>query len=411
MMSMQARHSVLSPWWLITLVALISMLAPFSIDTYLPSFPAIEAELGVSREWLTQSLSVYLAFFAVSTLLWGPLADRFGRRRVVLLSLLGYLMAALLCALAEDYFWLLIGRALQGVMAAGSVVASRAMIRDFFRGPEAQKALAVVMMLFTLAPALAPIIGGWLDAHLGWRSVFYFLAAFALLILPIFLVKIPETQAPESVQSIHPHFLMRSYVHSLRHPLFLRLVIVQGLLIGGFFIYVASSASLIFDHLHLQEQDFWILFLPMVSGILLGSWLSHRLAHRITAVSMVNLAFILALFAIALNVALQSLSMQEAFWVIAPLSVYAVGFALANPGLTVFGLDCLPDKRGMAASLQSLVQMGTAGLVTSLIVPVVHDSLFMMAVSQALMLLSAFVIWRWLKTHSSFEPIVASQNS
>ncbi|WP_319558382.1 multidrug effflux MFS transporter [Thiomicrorhabdus sp.] len=398
----EAERRGLSPVWLVVLVALISMLAPFSIDTYLPSFPAIEADLGVSREWLTQSLSVYLGCFALATLVWGPLADRFGRRKVILLSMGGYLLSALLCALATDYYWLLIGRALQGLMAAGSVVASRAMIRDYFQGAEAQKAIALVMMLFTVAPAIAPIIGGWLEVHSGWRSVFYFLGAYALLIGLFFSIKIPETQHPHTVQSIRPADLLKSYAHSLLHPVFLRLVILQGLLIGGFFVYVASSASLIFDHLHLQEEDFWIFFVPVVSGILVGSMLSHRFSHLWSAKTLVTVALGLGVTAITVNLLLEGLVEPGTFWVIAPLVLYSIGFALANPGLSILSLDCLPNKRGMAASIQSLFQMGTAGMVSALVVPYVHHSLFLMALAQALMLSVGVLLWLSVWRHKVF---------
>lgn len=385
--------TAISPLWLITVVAVISMLAPFSIDTYLPSFPAIEADLQVSRQLLTQSLALYLGVFALSTLLWGPLSDRFGRRKVVLISLFGYLFASLLCALAQDFQQLMIGRALQGVMAAGSLVASRAMIRDYFQGAKAQSALAIVMMLFTVAPAIAPIIGGYLDVHFGWRAVFYFLAFYALLLWLMFAWKIAETQSPEHVQSIHPLNLLQSYGHSLAHPLFLRLALLQGLLIGGFFIYVASSASLIYEHLSWGEKDFWRLFIPMVGGILLGSWLSHRLAEKALPIKLVAQALLIATVAIFANVSMQLIGNHSAFWVIAPLSIYAIGFALANPSLSVLGLDCLPHKRGMASALQSLMQMGTAALVTALIVPWVHHSLLAMALAQASMLFIAVLLW------------------
>ncbi|MFA6700772.1 MAG: MFS transporter, partial [Thiomicrospira sp.] len=144
------------PLLLIVVVALIGMLAPFSIDTYLPSFRAIEQELVISRALLLQTLSVYLIAFALATLVWGPLVDKWGRRPIILLSLSGYLAASLWIALANSFETLFIGRAMQGLMVAGGTVASRAMIRDYFHGAEAQKAMALMMMLFVIAPAIAP---------------------------------------------------------------------------------------------------------------------------------------------------------------------------------------------------------------------------------------------------------------
>jgi DHA1 family bicyclomycin/chloramphenicol resistance-like MFS transporter len=385
--------SPLSPKLLIIVVALIGMLAPFTIDTYLPSFPSIEAELSVERGLLTQTLAVYLISFALATLLWGPMADKWGRKPIILLSLAGYLAASVLSAWAQSIEVLLLGRALQGVMVAGSLVASRAMIRDYFQGDEAQKAMALMMMLFAAAPALAPIIGGWLEVHLGWRSVFYFLALYALLIIVMFTLRVPETQDPQHVQSIHPINIVKSYWQSIVHPQFLRLVAAQGFIIGGFFVYVAGSASLIFDHLGLGEQDFWVLFVPVVSGILMGSILIHRLTHLYKPTRLINVAFALAATAVIINMAFETYLPVQAWSVVGPLVLYAVAFAMVNPGLSIVSLDCLPTKRGLASSVQSLFQMGMAGLVAALIVPQVHHSLQAMAFAQATLFSVALLLW------------------
>jgi len=385
--------TVLSPFVLIVVVALIGMLAPFSIDTYLPSFPSIEAELQASRAMLSQTLAVYLACFALATLFWGPMADKWGRRPIILGSLLGYLVSSIVCALANSYELLLFGRALQGVMAAGSLVASRAMIRDYFQGQDAQRAMAVMMMLFTAAPALAPIIGGWLEVHLGWRSVFYFLAAYALLIVSLFYFRVIETQNPAHVQSIHPANIARSYWQSLLHPQFLQIVAAQGFLIGGFFVYVAGAASLIYDHLHWSEQEFWLFFVPVVSGVLIGSIMVHRLTHRYNSRTLITAALSLGIVSVVVNVFLESQFEAAPWMVISPLVLYAIGFAMANPGLSIAALDCLPSRRGIASSMQSLFQMGTAGLVAAVVVPLVEQSLQWMAIAQALLFSVTVLLW------------------
>ncbi len=383
----------LSPMFLIVVVAMIGMLAPFTIDTYLPSFPAIEAELSANRDLLSQTLAIYLISFALATLFWGPMADRWGRKPIILISLVGYLAASILSALAQSIETLLLGRALQGTMLAGSLVASRAMLRDFFQGDEAQKAMALMMMLFTAAPALAPIIGGWLEMHLGWRSVFYFLAIYSVIIIMLFSLRVKESQSPEHVQSIHPLRILKGYWQSLVHPQFLRLVAAQGFIIGGFFVYVAGAASVVFDHLKLGEQDFWILFVPVVSGVLVGSILIHRLTHRFKATTLINVAFALASLAVIINLIFESFLPVQAWLVIAPLVLYSFAFAMANPGLSLVALDCLPSQRGLASSVQSLFQMGMAGLVAALVVPYVQHSLQWMAISQAILVMLALLLW------------------
>lgn len=397
------------PFFLISTVALIGMLAPFSIDTYLPSFPAIEKALEINRELLTQTLSIYLLSFALATLIWGPLSDRFGRRKVIIVSLIGYLFASAICALADNLHSLLLGRALQGMMAAGSLVASRAMIRDYFDSTEAQKAMALMMMLFSAAPAVAPIIGGYLDVHFGWRSVFVFLALYGLLLTILMITKIDETQNLQHIQSIHPKQVGKNYWHSLQHPRFLKIVLSQGALMGGFFLYVAGSTSLIYDHLQLGEQDFWQFFVPMVSGILVGSWMIHKTSHQLPAGQLVKIAFITILVAVSANLFLQHLALINVLSVIAPIVLYAIGFSMANPGLSIAGLDCLPEKRGMASALQSLFQMGTAGLVTAFILPFVHHSLMAMALAQALLVALSISLW-WLATRANpTDPIETTE--
>lgn len=391
--SFGASTANLSSIFLIMVVALIGMLAPFTIDTYLPSFPAIEAELSANRDLLSQTLAIYLISFAMATLVWGPMADRWGRKPIILTSLIGYLAASFLCALAQNIETLLLGRALQGTLLAGSLVASRAMLRDVFQGDEAQKAMALMMMLFTMAPALAPIIGGWLEVHMGWRSVFYFLAIYSVVIIMLFSVRIKESQSPEHVQSIHPARILKGYWQSLVHPQFLRLVAAQGLIIGGFFVYVAGAASVIFDHLKLGEQDFWVLFVPVVSGVLFGSILIHRITHRFKTTTLINIAFTLASLAVTLNLIFETFLPVHVGLVISPLVLYSFAFAMANPGLSLVALDCLPSQRGLASSVQSLFQMGMAGLVAALVVPYVHHSLQWMALSQAILLTLALLLW------------------
>jgi DHA1 family bicyclomycin/chloramphenicol resistance-like MFS transporter len=381
------------PLLLIVVVALIGMLAPFSIDTYLPSFRAIEQELVISRALLLQTLSVYLIAFALATLVWGPLVDKWGRRPIILLSLSGYLAASLWIALATSYDALFIGRAIQGLMVAGGTVASRAMIRDYFHGAEAQKAMALMMMLFVIAPAIAPIIGGWLEVHFGWRAVFYFLAAYALVVVALFYARIGETQNAEHKQSIHPLKLATSYWHSLRHPHFVRLVAAQGMLTGAFFVYVAGSASLIFDHLQMDEQDFWQFFIPVVAGIFVGSMIIHRLSHRFRTATLINSALALAAIGVLFNLAVEQWADVNAWWVITPIVLYALGYSMTNPGLSLLAFDCLPTKRGMASSLQAFMQMGTAAVVTALVVPLVEENLLHMALANAALFSIAVLLW------------------
>ena len=165
-----------SKGYILTLtVALLAMLAPFSIDTYLPSFASMGDEFQISQEALQQSLSLYLIAFAATTLIYGSLSDSFGRRRVIIVALLFYIASSIGCFLAQDYSTFLLMRIGQGLSASGGMIVGRAVIRDRFEGAQARQAMSYVMLLFALAPAIAPMIGGLLQEWHGWRAVFIFL--------------------------------------------------------------------------------------------------------------------------------------------------------------------------------------------------------------------------------------------
>lgn len=387
------------PRGLIVVVALLSMLGPFTIDTYLPSFPDIQAELGVGPAAMAQTLSLYLLAFAGTTLLWGPLSDSFGRRRVATVSLLGYVAASIGCVLAPSFTALLAFRVLQGLTASGGMTIGRAVIRDVFAGPRAQRALSSVMLLFALAPAMAPILGGLLHEWWGWRSVFAFLSLYGLAALALVRFALPETLDRDARQSIHPLRVLGSYGRALAQPRFVALALGIACAFGGIFVYVAGSPAVMFDHLGYGADDFAILFVPMVAGLMLGSFVSGRVAHRVSSSRTVSLAFAAMAAAVAANLA-QAHWLEPAAWnVIGPLVVYAFGASLAMPGVTVMGLDCFPRQRGMASAAQGFVQMVTMAAISAVLVPLVVGRVADFALGQAALFTLALALWgavRWL---------------
>ena len=384
---------------LIVVVALLSMLGPFTIDTYLPSFPDIQAELGVGPAAMAQTLSLYLLAFAGTTLLWGPLSDSVGRRRVATISLLGYVVASVGCVLAPSFTALLAFRVLQGLTASGGMTVGRAIIRDVFAGPRAQRAMSSVMLLFALAPALAPILGGWLHAWWGWRSVFAFLGLYGVASLALVWLALPETLHRDARQSIHPLRVLRSYGRALAQPRFVALALGIAFAFGGIFVYVAGSPAVMFDHLGYGADDFGILFVPMVAGLMLGSFVSGRVAHRASPSRTVSLAFATMAGAVALNLA-QAHWLAPAAWnVIGPLVIYASGASLAMPGVTVMVLDCFPRQRGMASAAQGFIQMVTMAAISAILVPLVVGRIADFALGQAALFGLALALWgavRWL---------------
>lgn len=370
------------------LLASLSALGPFSIDTYLPSFPAIADSLGASQIEVQQTLSAYLLAFAAMTLWHGAIADRFGRRRVILVALALFGLASLGCMLAGSIEQLWFWRAMQGITAGAGIVISRAIVRDLFDGPAAQRLMAQITMMFALAPAIAPVIGGWLQVAFGWRSVFAFLVVSTAALWLACLKLLPETLPPEKRQSLRPSYLISAYRSVFTSPRFLSACSALALNFGGFFVYVLSAPVFLMQHLQLPETAFLWLFGPAMIGLMCGSAISGRLAGRVSPGKTIAIGYSVMGSAALLNLGLNLFLPPGLPWSVAPLFVYTLGMSLAMPNLTLFALDPFPEKRGLAASCQTFFQSGFNGIAAALLAPALWGSTLGLALGMSLLMLA-----------------------
>ena len=366
-----------------TLLAAMSALGPFSIDTYLPSFHDIADKLQATPVQVQQTLAAYLFAFALMTLWHGAISDHFGRRRVILAALALFGIASAGCMLAAHIEHLWFWRAMQGVSAGAGIVISRAIVRDLFDGADAQRLMSQITMMFALAPAIAPVIGGWLQALFGWRSIFAFLVLSTAALGFACWKRLPETLPPERRQPMRPRYLGATYWKVMTSPPFLTACAALSLNFGGFFLYVLSAPTFLMTHLGLPETGFLWLFGPAMSGLMTGSWISGRLAGRVSLSRTILLGYIVMGCAAAGNL-LVNLTLPPGLpWSILPLGVYTLGMSLAMPCLTIFALDPFPAQRGLAASCQTFFQAGFNGLAASLIAPALWGSTLTLALGMA----------------------------
>lgn len=376
------------------IVAALAMLAPFSIDTYLPSLPDIAREFQTSPLYLQQTLSAYLLAFGVMMLVYGPLSDAFGRRTVVLVSAVVYVLSSIGCALAPDAHWLLLMRIGQGLSASGGLVVGRAVIRDAFAGAAAQRVMSQVMLMFALAPAVAPVIGGWLHDAYGWRSVFWFLTLLGIATWIGVAWLLPETLPPVGRQSAHPRAIAAAYLHALRNGRFNLLIAAIALNFGGFFLYIAASPDLLYHHLGYDAHDFGRLFIPLVAGLMAGAFLSGRMAGRFTHARAVAAGFALMLAAAAVNLATVFFLPHTAVAVIAPVVLYACGMSLAMPNLSLLAIEAFPSRRGLASALQGFAQTTFNAVVAGALAPALSARVEFMAGGMLAMNVAGFALWR-----------------
>lgn len=377
----------------------LTALAPFAIDTYLPAFPAIEADLGASTWELQQSLTLYLLPYALMTLFHGAISDAIGRLAAIRWGLLVFAVASVGCALAPNVETLWFFRILQGLSGGAGNVVARAMVRDLFEGVAAQRVMAQVQMIFGLAPAVAPIIGGVL-LGIHWQIIFLFLCVYALLALGAAYRYLPETLPPERRVPLAPRQVLWGYHRIFSDREFLRLVIAVGANFAGFFIYVLAAPVFLIKHLGLNEHQFAIMFVPTVLGMVTGSWLARRAAGKLSDARLLRLAYAWMTGAMLLNVAVCLWLPTEPLFNILPVALYNVGMAFAMPLLSIAALDRHPRLRGTAASGQAFVQMLLATVSTGLIIPLLWDRPLGLAVGMGIYLLlgwlsiSRSALWR-----------------
>lgn len=397
-MNPQASQLWTAPRWAFAvLLALLGMLGPFSIDTYIPAFSGIAQNLGATPVEMQQTLSAYLFGFAFMNLFHGALADSFGRRPVVLWGIAVFTLASAGCALSQSIGQLVLFRALQGLSTGAGWVVSRAVIRDMYPPDQAQKVMSQVTIYFGVAPAIAPIIGGWLFVHAGWHSIFWFLTAIGVALWVANFKLLPETLHETHRQAFNVRNLMRGYWQLGSSPRFLLLALASGIPFNGMFLYVLSAPAFLGEHLGLAPTQFFWFFLLTISGIMAGSFASGRLAGRIPPKLQIRWGFIVMVVVSLGNAAANLLFPARVSWALVPIMLFSFGWALMVPVVTLLVLDLYPERRGMASSLQAFIGSAANGIVAGAIAPLVMHSTRQLAVASLLMMSVGLCAWLYVK--------------
>ncbi|MFM1909083.1 MAG: hypothetical protein RLZZ591_2760 [Pseudomonadota bacterium] len=399
-MNPDAQHLWRAPRWAFAiLLALLGMVGPFAIDTYLPAFAGIAQSVGATPVEMQQTLSVYLLGFACMSLFHGALSDSFGRRPVVLWGLAVFTLASAGCALSQSIGQLVLFRGLQGLSAGAGIVVSRAVIRDMFAPSEAQRVMSMVTLYFGVAPAIAPLIGGWLFVHLGWHSIFWFLTAVGALLWLANYRLLPETLHLSQRQPFAVRSLLSGYWQLGSDPRFLLLALASGIPFNGMFLYVLSAPVFLGEHLNLAPTQFFWLFLCTIAGIMGGAWVSGRLAGKIAPKRQIRHGLLIMLSVSVLNVLANYLFQAHVAWALFPISVFAFGWALMVPVVTLLVLDLQPERRGMASSLQMFVGSSANALVAGVLAPWVMHGTLSLAVASLCLLCIGLTSWTVLHRH------------
>ena len=393
-----ASYSILA-----IMLAGLAMLGPFSIDTYLPAFPNIQAGLHATAIEVQQTLTVYMLAFAMMILWHGALSDSFGRRNIILGSLALFALASLGCAASHSVAYLWAFRIVQGISAGAGMVIGRAIIRDRYADADATRLLSLVTMIFSIAPAIAPILGGWIVKLLDWRSIFLFLFLYTMLLLWFCYRLLPETLPPAKRQPFYPRNLAQNYKQVFRSPLFHLKAGAVAFNFGGLFLYVAAAPVFLTEQLHLGPDQFGWQFIPAVGGIFMGALTANRLAGKVSVHLQILIGFGFLVGAALANVLYHAVFPPMVPWSVVPLFFYTFGMSLVAPGVTLMVLDLFPSIRGIVASCQSFTLTMLGAAISGLAAPLLSHSALWLACGQLACALIALGCWLASRSYQALQ--------
>lgn len=352
---------------MVLLLAAMTALGPLATSMYLPAFPAMTRAFGVGADQIQLTLSVYMIGLAVAQLVSGPLADRFGRKPLLLTGMALFALGSLGCMLAETITTLLAYRFLQAFGAAAGMVLSQAVVRDTFAPSDAARMLAYMGSTAALAPAVAPLVGGALLVQFGWPAIFAVLMAYAALTLAVVSVTLPESLPPERRQPLHPRVVLTNYRTVIGNRNFLGHALAVSLMFAGHYGFMSGAPFVLIELFGVPEAQFGWYFMFVVGAFITGSLAGARLLPRCGARRLVIAGSALLALAGALMVSLALLGAGSPAALIGPQLVYAIGAGLIMPQLIAGALMPFHHMAGTAAALLGFIQMGAAGVTSALV--------------------------------------------
>lgn len=383
---------------IILILSGLAAIAPFSIDMYLPAFPAMAQDLGTDISHIALSLTSFFIGISVGQLFYGPLLDRLGRKKPLLFGLVLYTMASIGCAFAVSGRWLIALRLLQALGGCGGMVAVRAIVRDIFPIQEIARIISTIMLVMGIAPIIAPTVGSAVVTWLGWRAIFYVLAAFGTVLIVAVVFALPESKQPDPSISLRPAKIFGEYFSVLKQPQFLAYALCGGLGSAGMFAYISGSPFVYIKLFGISEAHYGWLFGLNAFGLIFGSQLNRFVLRRFTSQQAISvIASLQASVGVLLIVSLTFGRFQMiAMLILISLYLFLQGFLY--PNTTALALIPFEKNAGAASAMMGFLQMVCSSLASALVSYLHNGSALpmtgVMAACAGLGLLSLFAVLR-----------------
>lgn len=379
---------------IILILGTISTISPFSIDMYLPGFPAIAEDLGTSISEVQLSLTAYLIGISVGQILYGPLLDRFGRKRPLYAGLVVYVLASVGCAVSTSIETLIFMRLLQALGGCVGIVAAQALVRDIFPVNEIAQVFSLLTLVIAVSPMIAPTVGGYATVAFGWHSIFIILAIITVLILVGVIYVLPDGRKADASISLRPGAVLGNFFTVLRQPQFLTYALAGGIAASAPFAYISGSPDVFMTIYKVSEQEYGLIFAFLAVAILAPNQLNHLLLKRFTSEQIVYTTLVYQSVVGVFLVLGTWGGWYGQYGLILMLFVFLCGQGLVSPNATALSLSPFVRHAGSAAALMNGFRMGFGALISAAVsvlhnhtaVPMVSMMLFC-AVSGLLVLL------------------------
>lgn len=381
-----------SNFYLILILGMLTAIGPFSIDMYLPAFPDIAKGLNTNIARVMLSLSSFFIGISVGQLIYGPLLERYGRKKPLYFGLVIYIIASLGCALAPSVDALIMFRLLQALGGCAGMVAARAMVRDFFEVKENARIFSLLMLVVAVSPIIAPTLGGYITALFGWQSIFVILMAMALVILIAVHFYLPESKKPDPNFSLKPRPIITNYLSIIKHPQFYTYALTGAIAAAGLYAYISGSPHVFMEIYSVTEEQYGWIFALIAMGLIGAAQINTVLLKNYTSDQIIKVALSSqCIIGIILAVTTYA-GFSDLFVTIFLIFMYLCCQGFIFPNASALSLAAFGHNAGSASAMMGAIQM-SIGAAASALVSILQHYFSPMTGVMALCTLTALLVF------------------